>query len=184
MWSSLAHPANSHNFLSPIPALMCGIGEVGAIDCRYSGLRRGSTNYACACNISSNISLQTWTSLHLPNPGLVLQPLPFRRKPVRNGQFPKPSSVGCQIFHLTCSQQGPLCSLMPQTHPTSSPLQCSVHRYRLLLTEREPWPDALIGTHSVVRIRKPLTAILRCHCSENSFFYLHILSFSQLAWWY
>lgn len=70
--------------------------------------------------------------------------LPFRRKPVRSGQFPKPSSVGCQIFHLTCPQQGPLCSLMPQTHQQSSPSQCSVHRYRLLLTERVPWPGAVI----------------------------------------
>jgi hypothetical protein len=36
VWSTLAHPTNSHNFLSPIPAFMCGIGEVDTIDCEYS----------------------------------------------------------------------------------------------------------------------------------------------------
>lgn len=93
---------------------------------------------------SSNTFSKLGLSLHLHTLARSLQPC---RKPraVRNGQFPKPSSVGCQIFppHMSPAEAAML-PVAPESQPFSF-LQCTVHRYRSLLTVHSPRPDVSIA---------------------------------------
>jgi hypothetical protein len=111
----LAHPTNSHNFLSPIPTLMCGIGEVGAIDGGCSGLRPRYTNYAMPGHISSNSSSKLGPLLHLRT----LLSFPSLAACRNSHAMASSSSLPpwhAKFFHLTRPQQKPPCSLLTQSH--------------------------------------------------------------------
>lgn len=85
--------------------------RVDAIDCMCCALRLQSTNYAQPDAISPPTPPLNLDVPPLANPGLVLQPC-------RMPQWPVPQACppwDAKFFHLTCPQQRPPCSLLPQT---------------------------------------------------------------------
>jgi hypothetical protein len=96
-----------------------------------------------ACHLLQRFS-QTWTFLRPSTCNSFSSPV---RNPNSYAMASSPclSPWDAKFFHLTCLQQRPPCSLMPQSRQHIPPLRCTVHRYRWLLTTRSRWPDTSIG---------------------------------------
>lgn len=108
-------------FCRPFQLLMCAIGEVDAIDCKYSELRRQYTSYAApGCHLSSNTFSNTWTALHMQT--LVsFSSLAVCRNPYAMASPPSSPSVGCQIFPPhTSPAEATMLPVAPESQ-TSSP---------------------------------------------------------------
>jgi len=101
--------------------------------------------YKLRCAETQHLQNSSNTSSKLGSPSTCkpwsrsLQPCRMPQS-VRNGQFPKP----CHIFppHMSPAEATML-PVAPESQ-TSPPWQCTVHRYRLLLTVHPPRPDVLI----------------------------------------